>query len=259
MSRHPQQGLSLIELLMALLIGAFLSVAVAQVVIANKLSYLFQRAQADNQGNASFTLQWLDRQLAKTGFKRRPDQPLNAAFPALSEAQTGVAGCAFEAGQVIRPAQGKALCIRYQPSDRQELDCLGNGRPANAASLSRPYAQPAEAYVEKLSINANEQLVCTSKDGAATLLEGVADVRFDFGIGLPGSLKLSRYTATPAAEEHIRSVRFAALISTPLSASASGSSSRAWRYWYGTTPPPSAEDRLYQVVKGTTALRNLLP
>lgn len=259
MTHNQQRGLSLIELLLALMIGAFLSLAVAQVVVANKLSYLFQRALADNQSNASFTLQWLDRQLAKTGFKRRPDQPLNAAFPALSEAQTGVAGCAFEAGQVIRPAQGKALCIRYQPSDRQELDCLGNGRPANAASLSRPYAPPLEAYVEKLSINANQQLVCTSKDGAATLVEGIAEVRFDFGVGLPDSLKLAHYTATPAAEEHIRSVRFAALISTSLPSLAGGSSSRAWRYWYGTAQPRSSEDRLFQVVKGTTALRNLLP
>lgn len=259
MNRKRQQGLSMIELLMALLLGAVLSMAVAQVVITNKLSYLFQRAQADNQSNASFTLQWLDRQLAKTGFKRRPDQPLNAAFPALSEAQTGVAGCAFDAGEVIRPVPGKALCIRYQPSDRQELDCLGNGRPANTASLARPYAQPLEAYVEKLSINTSQQLVCTSKDGAATLVEGIAEVRFDFGVGLPNSLTLARYTATPATEEHIRSVRFAILISTPLSALAGGSNSRAWRYWYGTAQPASAGDQLYQVVKGTTALRNLLP
>ncbi len=259
MTHNRQQGLSLIELLVALVIGAFLSVAVAQLLIGNKLSYLFQRAQADSQSNANFALQWLDRQLGKSGFKRRPDQPLNAAFPALSEAQSGVAGCTFEAGQVIRPLLNKALCIRYQPSDRLELDCLGNGRPANTASLARPYAEPAQAYVEKLSVNANQQLMCTSKDGTATLVEGIADLRFDFGVGSPDSLTLTRYTTAPAPNEHIRSVRFAALVSTALPALASGTTSRAWRYWYGTTPQPIAGERMYQVVKGTTALRNLLP
>ncbi len=259
MIKFTQHGLSLIELLVALSIASFLALAAAQLVVDNTNSVLFQRAQADNQSNARFTLQWLDRQLARTGFKRRPDQSLQAAFPALSESQSGVAGCAFAAGQVIKPVSQKALCIRYQPSDRLEVDCLGNGRPANASSLALPYAEPAEAYIEKLAVNTSQQLVCTSKDGSATLIEGIADVRFDYGVGLYGIADATTYTATPASNDPVRSVRYAALLSTAAPARATSRHATASRYWYGTAIPNSAPDRLYQVIKGTTALRNLLP
>ncbi|MGY4534688.1 type IV pilus assembly protein PilW [Pseudomonas sp. TE3786] len=257
--KKTQHGLSLVELLVALVIGAFLAVTVAQIAIDQQLGYLFQRAQADNQSNARFTLNWLDQQLARAGFKRRPDQPLEAAFPALSEAQSGVAGCAFTAGQVIKPLNAKALCIRYQPSDRLEADCLGNGRAANTAALAQPYAEAAEAYVEKFMLNASQQLLCSSKDGAASLTEGIADLRFDFGVGLADSRQVNRYTASPANGEYIRSVRYAALLSAPVAPRAVSATSIAWTYWYGTTSAQPKPDRLYQVVKGTTTLRNLLP
>ena len=254
-----QRGLSLVELLVALAIGSFLTLTSAQIVIDNKLSYLFQRAQADNQNNARFTLQWLDRQLTKTGYKRRPDQLPEAAFPALSEAQSGVAGCSFAAGQVIVSINAKTLCIRYQPSDRQDLDCLGNGRPANLTSLAVPYAAPVEAYIEKLSINATQQLMCTSKDGTATLIEGITDARFDFGVGMPGSPNVMTYTAKPAPGDSIRSVRYSALMSAAIPAGTAAANSLAWRYWYDKDFPAAPTLRLYQVIKGTTALRNVAP
>ncbi len=257
--KHLQRGISLVELLVALAIGSFLTLTSAQIVIDNKLSYLFQRAQADNQNNARFTLQWLDRQLAKTGHKRRPDQLPEAAFPALDDTQSGVAGCAFAAGQVIVSLNARTLCIRYQPSDRQELDCLGNGRPANIASLAIPYAAPVEAYVEKLSINSTQQLLCTSKDGTATLIEGITDARFDFGVGMPGSLNVMTYTARPAQSDFIRSVRYSALISAAIPSGTAASNALAWRYWYDKDFPATPTLRLYQVVKGTTALRNAVP
>lgn len=259
MVRTTQRGLSLVELLVALSIASFLALAATQLMVDTKISFLFQRAQADNQGTARYTLQWLDRQLARTGFKRRPDQPLQAAFPALSEAQSGVAGCAFAAGQVIKPLTSKALCMRYQPSDRLEVDCLGNGRPANASSLAQPYAEPVEAYIEKLAVNNSQQLLCTSKGGSATLIEGIADVRFDYGVGVYGHPDPTTYTASPASDAPIRSVRYAALLSTPAPARTTTRNSPAWRYWHETPPPNSAQGQLHQVIKGTTALRNLLP
>jgi type IV pilus assembly protein PilW len=184
---------------------------------------------------------------------------VQAAFPALNEAQAGVAGCAFAAGQVIKPVSSKAVCIRYQPSDRLEVDCLGNGRPANTSSLALPYAEPVEAYIEKLAVNTSQQLVCTSKDGSATLIEGIVDVRFDYGVGRYGTADATTYSATPASNAPVRSVRYAVLLSTAASVRTASKSASAWRYWYGMAAPSAAQGRLYQVIKGTTALRNLLP
>lgn len=259
MSRQPQYGLSMVELLVALTIASFLALAAAQIVVDYKLSYAFQRAQADNHSTARFTLQWLDRQLIRAGFKRRPEQSLEAAFPLLSEAQSGVPGCSFAEGQVVKPLNRRTLCIRYQPDSRADVDCLGNGRPANASSLAVPYAEPVEAYIEKLAVTTGQQLVCTTKDGTATLTEGIADARFDYGIGEYGSLQPTTYTASPASNDHIRSIRYAALLSTAAPKRATATHSPAWRFWYGETAPHAPGGQLHQVIKGTSALRNLLP
>lgn len=259
MNTNTQQGLSLVELLVALAIASSLALVVTQVVVDHKLGFLFQRAQADNQSNARFTVQWLDRQLARSGFKRRPDQPAEAAFPLLSEAQSGVPGCSFAAGQVVKALTRSALCIRYQPSNRLEVDCLGNGRPGNAQGLAGPYTELPEAYIEKLTVNAGQQLICASKDGSATLIEGIAQVQFDYGVGLADSLKPTTYTSAPASTDHVRSIRYAALLSTPVPTRAVLGDSPAWHYWYGAAMPASARGQLYQVIKGTIALRNQLP
>lgn len=259
MNKLTQHGLSLVELMVALLIGALLILAGTQILADHKLTYLFQRAHADNQGNGRFTLQWLDQQLARAGYKRRPDQTLNAAFPALSETQSGVSGCAFDSGQVVRPINASTLCIRYQPSDKYDVDCLGNGRPANAAALTRPYGEPAEAFIEKLALSTSQQLTCTSKDGVATLIEGIADLRFEYGLSPAGARLSTDYTSTPGSSAAIRSVRYSALLSTPVAPTAAGQISPAWQYWNAGVEQKPSPRRLYQVIKGTTTLRNLTP
>lgn len=259
MNTLTQHGLSLVELMVALVIGALLILAGTQILVDNKHTYLFQRAHADNQGNGRFTLQWLDQQLARAGYKRRPDQTLGAAFPALSEAQSGVSGCAFDSGQVVKSVNPSTLCIRYQPSDKQDVDCLGNGRPANASALTRPYAEPVEAFIEKLAISTSQQLICTSKDGAATLVEGIADLRFDYGISPADSSVITHYSSTPNSSGTIRSVRYTALLATPVATTTAGQTSRAWNYWNARGAQKPSANRLYQVIKGTTTLRNLTP
>lgn len=259
MSKLTQHGLSLVELMVALLIEALLILAGAQILADHKLTYLFQRAHADNQGNGRFTLQWLDQQLARAGYKRRPDQTLNAAFPALGESQSGVSGCSFDSGQVVRPVNASTLCIRYQPNDKYDVDCLGNGRPANASALMRPYGEPAEGFIEKLAVSASQQLTCTSKDGVATLIEGVADLRFEYGLSPAGTQLITDYTSTPASNAVIRSVRYSALLSTPVAPTGTDQASQAWRYWNARTGHKPSANHLYQVIKGTTTLRNLTP
>ena len=259
MNNLKQHGLSLVELMVALLLGALLILAGVQIMADHKHTYLFQRAHADNQGNGRFTLQWLDQELARVGYKRRPDQTLSAAFPALSEPQSGVSGCAFNSGQVVRAVNASTLCMRYQPSDKYAVDCLGNGRPANASALTRPYGEPVEAFIEKLAISSSQQLTCTSKDGVATLAEGIADLRFEYGLSPAGTHLTTEYTSTPGSNAEIRSVRYSALLSAPAAPMADAQASQAWHYWNARAEQKPSANRLYQVIKGTTTLRNLTP
>lgn len=57
----------------------------------------------------------------------------------------------------------------------------------------------------------------------------------------------------------MRSIRYAALLSTPVPTRAVLGDSPAWHYWYGAAMSASARGQLYQVIKGTIALRNQLP
>ncbi|MEN0107621.1 MAG: hypothetical protein AAGC84_14500, partial [Pseudomonas sp.] len=59
--------------------------------------------------------------------------------------------------------------------------------------------------------------------------------------------------------EPVRSIRFAALLSNAVPASVATADSAAWRFWHGKLQPSAAQGRFYQVISGTTALRNLLP
>ena len=51
-----QRGLSLIELMVALLLSSFLIIGVTQIFITNKQNYTFQQNQIGNQENSRFSI-----------------------------------------------------------------------------------------------------------------------------------------------------------------------------------------------------------
>ena len=90
-----QNGLSIIELLVALAISTILILGVTQVFLENKRTQAFQQQQNNNQENARFAEIILDEYLGKAGYRRAPDDVLENAFPAAAAAS----GCsAFTAG-----------------------------------------------------------------------------------------------------------------------------------------------------------------
>lgn len=65
--RHRQRGLSLIELMIAILIGSILILAVVQVFSASRTAYQLSQGIARNQENARFALDFLARDLRMAG------------------------------------------------------------------------------------------------------------------------------------------------------------------------------------------------
>ncbi|BCR23333.1 hypothetical protein KAM426_08600 [Aquipseudomonas alcaligenes] len=66
MTRNRQFGLSLIELMVALVISSFLILGITQIYVDNKRNYLFQQGQSENQENGRYALLLLEKELAKT-------------------------------------------------------------------------------------------------------------------------------------------------------------------------------------------------
>lgn len=254
---HRQRGLSLIELMIALVISSFLILGVTQLYISNKQNYLFQQGQAINQENGRYSLLMLEQQLSKAGFRRRPFVDVTAEFPAKD-----YKFCKFAAGETINTPDSQTLCIRYKPRDTVELDCLGYGA-SDSANLKIPYTSTAAEFVERYTLtkNADEDLpglTCQTPKGIGTLIDGVADVRFDFGASTTAR-KVSSYSDKPAAGQQIGAVRYRLLLASsknldtgvnPIIAS--------WNDRYK-TDFKNGDSRIYQIAGSTISLRNLMP
>ncbi|MBB4865160.1 type IV pilus assembly protein PilW [Pseudomonas nitritireducens] len=258
-----QAGLSMIELMVALAISSFLVLGITQLYVDNKNSFLFNTAQIENQENSRYTFMILDQELSKIGYRRRPDQSFEAAFPAVSSGAPS--GCSFSAGQTIAlPSSGGGLCIRYQPRDGNERDCLGN-LPTSSAVPSTPYTSATLTIMEKFTVDASGNLLCAVGSNAAqTILSGVSDIQFEYGVGPATTDRLvETYTATPGALP-IRSIRYSALMASSLNVRKGGDSLTLsqWKTRYPSSTPNTSSSfdsgQLFQVAQGTITFRNLL-
>ena len=269
-----QAGLSLIELMVALAISSLLILGVTQIYIDNKRSYAFQQNQSENQEAGRYTLLVLQQELAKAGYRRRPDIPLDTAFPS-----SDALGCGFAEGKTAKQygTDKSAICIRYQPHSHLARDCLGN-LPVNAAAIqTAPYTDAAEIIVERLYLSGNT-LMCqvanvttTTKTTSGELVSGIADLRFEFGVGTAAeSRRINQYIAAPAALP-VLAIRYTALMrsSNPYSRESLGVDA-ALANWVALTGISATDTtltalkaadkgNLYQISQSSVMLRNLLP
>jgi type IV pilus assembly protein PilW len=264
MNNYRQQlGLSLIELMIAMAISSFLILGVTQIYIDNKRSYSFQQNLAENQEGSRFALLLLQQQLSKSGYRRRPDESMESAFPAET-----IAGCAFVAGETVKSLAANSICIRYQPKDAADRDCLGN-IPTTPTNFTAPYTKATQRFVERISVNANE-LTCTTASTTAALVSGVLDLRIEYGAGnAVAPQTISSYTTAPTSSQPILAIRYTLL------ARSSGTQSRdavnvttALAKWKTLTGATNAQEtgisdldkgQLYQLSQNTVMLRNRMP
>lgn len=272
LSKH-QVGLSLVELMVALLISSFLILGVTQIYIDNRKSYAFQQNQAENLEGARFTLLVLQQELAKAGYRRRPDQLSDQAFPA-----SNVSDCNFSAGESALRTSESSICIRYQIADDETRDCLGN-LPTNTGDLGTPYTSATEIVVERIYLNAGE-LICkvahTDATGSAlaaatsaSLVNGVADLRYELGVGSASDPRaVVSYTKADTTLP-ILTIRYTVLMrSSNSSLRESLDADAALTNWKNLTGATSAQvtdlktadkGQLYQLSQSTVMLRNLMP
>lgn len=284
--QRTQAGLSLVELMVALAISSFLILGVTQIYIDNKRSYSFQQNQAENLETGRYALLMLQQELTKAGYRRRPDEQPEFAFPAAGD----LADCgAFSAGETIKRTALDSVCIRYQPKDHLERNCLGE-RPVTATALEAgPYLSADEIIIERLffekdAASLSGALKCTrvhtnlagttlSGREAQTgeLVSGIVDLRYEFGVGNAADPRsISQYT-TGATTSPILAVRYTALLRSAgvnlRESVAVGDALGNWQALTGLANSDSlvaalkADDKgqLYQVSQSTVMLRNLMP
>ncbi|UVE18496.1 PilW family protein [Pseudomonas sp. LS44] len=260
-----QFGLSLIELMVAMAISSFLIIGVTQIYIDNKKSYSFQQNLAENQEGSRFASLFLQQELGRAGYRRRPDESIEGAFPAAT-----VSGCTFSAGETVKRDSANSICIRYQPKDATDRDCLGN-TVTTAANFTTPYTKATEIFSEKLSINSANELTCTRGSTTAALISGVLDLRFEYGVGSATTPQaINSYIKTsPGTNQPVLAIRYTILLrSSSINLREAVSIDTALLNWKDLTGATAAEvtamkaldsGQIYQVSQNTVMLRNRMP
>jgi type IV pilus assembly protein PilW len=249
--RNRQAGLSLIELMVAMLIGLFLILGVTQIFINNQKSYLFQQGQVGNQENGRFAMALLSQELSKAGYRSNPAK----SFPS----GAGL-GCDFAEDTSVIAVSTTALCLRYQAANKNDVNCQGTALSgANQDTITAPYSKQINPIViEKIEYDAaSKSIVCTSGTTTQPLVTGVAGLRFEYGSG-QGDLKtVSTFSAKPA--DTVGAVRYTVLMQSQGTASVrdSAATSTALNEWNTRfTDNLVDSNQIYQLVQGTTMIRN---
>lgn len=270
-----QQGLSMIELLVALALSSFLILGITQIYLDNKRSYMFQQSQAMNLDSARFTDHVLTDLLGKAGYQRSNIQNLGD-FPASTALSSHCE--AFIAGQAITQLKNnqQGLCLRYQPAVDGELSCASNSQSLVNKNAFTPPANNEIIHIALKFVPDNTNLEngviqCIDKDGEADLINGVADLRIEFGVGKPEPEK-ALLDSSPwklpadwtASQGPIRAVRYSVLLAS--ATNQRDGDSAVFVHWIDTlvsSPERKAllqnqdKRRVYQIATGSQALRNL--
>jgi type IV pilus assembly protein PilW len=250
-SNRQQRGLSLIELMVAMVIGCFLILGVTQIFISNQKSYLFQQGQGGNQENGRFALAILSQELSKAGYRSNPSRD----FPAGS----GL-GCVFPAKTSVYAVSETAVCIQYQASNRADVTCQGTALSSAAqTSIADTYSQINPIIIERIQFDADtSSITCTSGAVTQQLVTGVAGLRFEYGAGA-GDLKVvTAFSNSPTST--IGAVRYTVLMKSPGTASLRDTAATTslaltdWNSRFSTNLAGGSQ--LYQLVQGTTMIRN---
>lgn len=238
-----QSGISMIELMIALLISSFLIIGVTTMFINNKQAYIYQQGQSGNQENGRFALLLLNQELAKAGYRALAQDDYAVAFPSISAAN----GCpSFAAGQVIqRSSSGNGVCFRFQSYATTARDCLGQAVPLNSIITTR------------LEYDATSgTLQCTAQGATGQLVSGLANLQFQYGVDLASTRRAQTFMTAPNANASIVAIRYSLLFASTGDNLAVSQSN----YFFplsNTAATTPTDSRLYRSVAGTTTLRNI--
>lgn len=280
-----QRGLSMVELLVALAISSFLVLGITQIYLDGKRNDIFRQSQAANLENSRFAVLILNELISKAGYRRSPEQSMLEAFP---ENNTVMAEHCdiFTAAAVItklKSAEGgqTGFCLRYQPAFIDEYMCDGN--KVDKLPMAQPPLSQTVYIVIKFVPHATDlnqgSLSCITSITSAKLIEDLADMRIQFGVGdspsslsaQPADKKLRANNPFVKADTWngdgiVRVVRYAILLASRPNQRDSNDS-KVLSDWllavtdstYKARLEKADQRRIYQQVSSTQTLKNMLP
>jgi type IV pilus assembly protein PilW len=247
---HPlQQGLSLVELLVAMAVGLLLTAGVLTIFVNSRQTYRVQDNLAHLQESGRFALVLLGNALRMAGFKTDPENKSTSVFPKGAVCINPTAPFAVLCTETT--GSPDPIAISFQgAADGTTRDCLGNAVPA-----SQPFVN--EFFIASNNLNCRSTNTATGSSLTQNLVENVEDIQVTYGVDSDGSRSPNYYAhASPGLDwSQVVSLRICLLLRTQEANLTT--TAQAVQCPGGLTP--ATDGRLRQVFSTTMALRNLLP
>lgn len=252
-SKHKQSGLTLVELMVALLIGLILMWGVAQIFISNRQTYSTVDGLARLQENGQYALNLITREIRMAGYYPNP---------------YGKAGnkAGFEAKAFGTNAQGKPVAVieatnNGSGSDKvttlyytDGTDCLGGNTNLSAAvdtAMQGTFPGGAVASIAKSEISTDgTSLLCNG----TKVVDGIEHLEIRYGVDSDGDGRVDSFTNAPADPTSVLAVKVALLASTEKQVR--DDLDTATYDLLGETVGPQNDRRLRRVYTTTIKLRN---
>jgi type IV pilus assembly protein PilW len=172
---REQKGFSIIELMIALLIGLFLLGGLLTIVQDNRRVFGTQNQLSQLQDSERLALSMMTDVIQMAGYF--PDPTSNS--PQSTMLASSATNPAMVAGQAITgTSPGDTITVRYTTSGSDNiLSCTGTSKTGAIFT-----------YINAFSVNNANQLICTREDGVAyPLVNGVTNLSVMYGVNTTGS------------------------------------------------------------------------
>lgn len=229
---NRQRGFTLVEILVALAIGALLTVGFVQIFSGSKKTYLVQDNLSRLQENGRFAMDFLSQDIRMAGFR----QNATPANPFTDDAIRG-----FEGSGSFNSNIGDAIEIRYE-ADR---NCVGNDPNTVGAK---------DGIARNVFFIKDGELKCRGNGQTEPLVEGMEDMQILYGedtTPTDDDYTANRYLPAGAVDmDNVVSVRITLSVRTLDDHLALQDS---------TNPSGGTDRRLRQTFTKTISLRNRIP
>ena len=214
---RQQRGFSIIEMMLAFVIGLIVAGSALQLMIGNSRSARVNESIASAQANGRHSLYILSRELRRAGY--RADAQALPAQPFFTGSCQGAAVCTYDGGGTA----SDQIAIHYEPVADSvtgvRRDCAGGLVQSGALTADVYYVAPDTAN------NNISTLFCLGYDPVTgtprapgnplALVHGVERLQAVYGIGPTGSADINQYVNASAVSnwQEVRGIRIGVLVS----------------------------------------------
>ena len=242
----PQKGFTLIEIMISLLLGAFLIGGVLQIFINSRETYRMQDALSRLQENGRFAMDFIGRDLRMADYKGCQND--STQFVTTGGIRTGITG-SDGAGNGANPDSPDTITAQWLEGNTCPLTIV-NQRTVSYSIFPLPPAVPPAIWPPPGTVF---ELRRNDGAGAIPLIEGVENMQILYGVDTDTDKSPNYYSPTVAAAnmQYVVSVRVSFLLYTTEDNVIDTSST----FPYNNEQAP-ANRRLRRVFTSTFALRN---